>query len=150
MMRKHALCLAGLIGVGAIVATPSAGAQVRPPSASSSSSSLDRQDDEPSLESPEQQQQQPAPLADRSTPLETNQVGRTARSSAGETGQRQTRDSAATETGVEIMGRVASRIQNRVQNRLRNRIDRTYDPQANANDPFLVAEDQVKTTNRPR
>lgn len=129
-----------LIGVvaGTITAAP-AMAQVR--SAPVMSSSTDQDDDQQPM--PQQQQQQ-------QTPLDTNQAGRTARSSVGQVGQRQTRDTTAQETGIKPMARIASRIQNRVQNRIRNRIDRNYDPQAGATDPFAVAEDQARTTGRPR
>ncbi|WP_146049586.1 hypothetical protein [Novosphingobium sp. HII-3] len=79
------------------------------------------------------------------TPLETNPTGRTAKSSVGEAGQRMTRDTTAQKTGVKPMARVSNRIQNRVQNRIRNRIDRYYDPQSNATDSLVVAEDQART-----
>lgn len=39
--------------------------------------------------------------------------------------------------------RLETRINNRVQNRIRMRIDRSYDPQANARDPFALAEDEA-------
>lgn len=92
-------------------------------------------------------QEQPAPIQ-QSLP-ETRQ-GETARSVAGQTGQRQTREQVAAEAGIEPMGRVNSRIQNRVQSRIRNRIDRYYDPQANAASPFAVAGDQARAAGRPR
>lgn len=67
------------------------------------------------------------------------------------TGQRQTRDQAAQDAGIEPMGRITNRIQNRVQTRIRNRIDRYYDPQVNATSPFVVAEDQARNlSRRPR
>ena len=75
------------------------------------------------------------------------QVGRVASSSAGQAGQRQTREQAV--QGAAPMERIASRIQNRVQSRLRNRIDRNYDPQANATSPFAIAEDQARAADRP-
>lgn len=126
-----------LIGIGALVVAMPAVAQVR--SAQNATSPADGQDDEQSVV---QQQTQ--------TPLDTNQNGRTARSSVGQVGQRQTRDSAAEQAGIKPMARIANRIQNRVQNRIRNRIDRNYDPQAGATDPFAVAEDQARTSGRPR
>ncbi|WP_242201463.1 hypothetical protein [Sphingomonas hankookensis] len=92
-------------------------------------------------------QQQPTPLQP-SLP-ETRQGG-TARSVAGQTGQRQTRDQLAAEAGIEPMARINSRVQNRVQSRIRNRIDRYYDPQANAASPFEVAGDQARAAGRPR
>lgn len=85
-------------------------------------------------------------LVVRQQQLQTNQTGRIARSSTGQVGERQTRDTAATQAGIKPMARIANRIQNRVQNRLRTRIDRTYDPQANATDPFTIAEEQARTT----
>lgn len=127
-----------LVGIGALVVAMPAVAQVR--SAQSTASATDGQDDEQSVV--QQQQTQP--------PLDTNQNGRTARSSVGQVGQRQTRDSAGEQAGIKPMARIASRIQNRVQNRIRNRIDRNYDPQAGATDPFAVAEDQARTSGRPR
>ncbi|MDJ0276780.1 hypothetical protein QLH51_08230 [Sphingomonas sp. 2R-10] len=91
--------------------------------------------------------QQPAPVQ-QSLP-ETRQ-GETARSAAGQAGQRQTRDQLAAEAGIEPMSRINGRIQNRVQTRIRNRIDRYYDPQANAASPFAVAGDQARAAGRPR
>lgn len=63
---------------------------------------------------------------------------------AGRVGQRQTRAAAAEAIGITPMARIDSRIQNRVQSRVRNRIDESYDPRANANAPFNVANDQIK------
>ncbi len=123
-----------VIGLAAMLSAAPAIAQVRPVPTSSAS---EQGDEQPLL--PQQQQR---------TPLDTN--GRTARSSVGEVGQRQTRESAAAEAGIKPMARIASRIQNRVQNRIRNRIDRNYDPLANATDPFAVAEDQARSGSRPR
>ncbi len=73
-------------------------------------------------------------------------IGRVAHSSAGQAGQRQTRDQA--EGGIEPLARIDNRIQNRVQSRIRNRIDRYYDPQANASSPFEVAGDQAREASR--
>jgi hypothetical protein len=83
------------------------------------------------------------------TPLEINPAGRTARSSVGQVGQRQTSDTAA-RAGIKPMARIANRVQNRVQNRIRNRIDRYYDPQANATDPFFIAGERARTSEHPR
>lgn len=71
---------------------------------------------------------------------------------AGRLGQRQTRSAAEEAIGIPPMARIESRIQSRVQSRVRNRIDRNYDPRANANSPFKVANDQLKiaTTGRRR
>ena len=74
--------------------------------------------------------------------------GGTATSSAGQTGQRRTREQVAEGAGIEPVARIASRIQNRAQTRIRNRLDRYYDPQANAVSPFVVAGDQARTAGR--
>lgn len=92
-------------------------------------------------------QQQPAPI--QQTLPETRQ-GETARSTAGQAGQRQTRELLSQDAGIEPMARINGRVQNRVQSRIRNRIDRYYDPQANAASPFEVAGDQARTAGRPR
>lgn len=76
--------------------------------------------------------------------------GQTARSAAGQAGQRQTRERVAQDTGIEPMGRIGGRIQNRAQTRIRNRIDRYYDPQANATSPFVVAGEQARAAGRRR
>lgn len=73
--------------------------------------------------------------------------GGTATSSAGQTGQRRTREQVS---GIEPMARIASRIQNRAQTRIRNRLDRYYDPQANTVSPFVVAGDQARSAGRRR
>ncbi|MFD1789247.1 hypothetical protein ACFSC3_16955 [Sphingomonas floccifaciens] len=130
--------LSVLTGLGVVLMGVPAVAQVR--QSATTTSGTGTQDDEQPVA--QQQQQQ--------TPLQTNQPGRTAQSSAGQVGQRQTRDTAAEQASIKPMARIASRIQNRVQNRLRTRIDRNYDPQAGATDPFVVAEDQARTTGRPR
>lgn len=90
------------------------------------------------------------PVAPVQQPLPETRQGETARSAAGQTGQRQTRDEVAVEAGIEPMGRISGRIQNRVQSRIRNRIDRYYDPQANAISPFAVAGDEARAAGRPR
>ncbi len=130
MFRRAVICVALL------AATPAA-AQVRP--APYSSDAGDDQDDE-----------QPVVQQPRLTPLDGNRAARTAQSSAGEVGQRQTRDTAATQAGIQPMARIASRIQNRVQNRLRTRIDRNYNPDADTSTPFAVAEEQVSRPRRGR
>ncbi|MGW8192427.1 hypothetical protein [Sphingomonas hankookensis] len=93
-------------------------------------------------------QDQPAPIQQQTLP-ETRQ-GETARSVAGQAGQRQSREQIAQDAGIEPMARINGRVQNRVQSRIRNRIDRYYDPQANAASPFEVAGDQARTAGRPR
>lgn len=125
-----------LIGLSLALATSPASAQSRAPQ--SATSPADSQGDEQPI------------VQQRQTPLDTNPSGRTARSSVGQVGQRQTRDTAAQQVGTEPMARIASRVQNRVQNRIRNRIDRYYNPQANATDPFVVAGEQARKSNRPR
>lgn len=125
-----------LIGLSLVLATSPAVAQPRSPQ-----SALSISDSEDEDQSVLQQQQ---------SPVETNPTGRTARSSAGQVGQRQTRDTAAQQAGIKPMARISNRIQNRVQNRIRNRIDRNYDPQANATDPFVVADEQAREGGRPR
>lgn len=97
-------------------------------------------------DSSEQNGEQPAVQPQQlNTPIQTNQTGRTAQSSAGQVGERQTRDTTA-QAGIKPMARIENRIQNRVQNRLRSRIDRSYDPKSNTTNPFAVAEDQARTT----
>lgn len=72
-----------------------------------------------------------------------------AESSAGRTGQRQTREEAP--ANIEPMGRINDRIANRVQNRIRNRIDRYYDPLGNAASPFEDAVNEARrAAGRPR
>jgi hypothetical protein len=75
-------------------------------------------------------------------------LGRVADSAVGQVGQRRTRGQPV--ASIEPTARIENRIQNRVQSRLRNRIDRNYDPQANATDPFAVADSQVRQVNTPR
>lgn len=75
-------------------------------------------------------------------------LGQTATSSAGQVGQKQTREDLAAETGITPMAKIDTRIQNRVQSRIRNRIDRYYDPQANAVSPFEVAGEQLRRGGR--
>lgn len=125
-----------LIGLSLALATSPAVAQSRSPQ-SATSSTYSQDEDQPL---PQQRQ----------TLLETNPSGRTARSSVGQVGQRQTSDTAAQQAGIKPMARIASRIQSRVQNRIRNRIDPSYDPQANATDPFAAAGDQARKSGRPR
>ncbi len=92
-------------------------------------------------------QDQPPPVQ---SSLPRTDPGETARSSAGQSGQRQTREQMAADAGIEPMGRINARIQNRVQSRIRNRIDRYYNPQANTTSPFAVASEQAATAGRPR
>lgn len=124
-----------LIGFSFALAAPAA-SQLR--SSLGVTSAVDGQDEGQPL--PQQQQPQ--------TPLETNPSGSTARSSVGQVGQRQTRDTTAQQAGIKPAARVANRVQNRVQNRIRNRIDRYYEPRANATDPFVVAGEQVRARGR--
>lgn len=127
-----------LIGVSVALTVLPATAQVR--SAPATSRSLDA-DEDGSLTSPQQQQR---------PPLETNQAGRTAQSSVGRVGQRQSREASSTQAGIKPMARIASRIQNRVRNRIRNRIDLDYDTLVGTTNPFSAAEDQTRMPGRPR
>lgn len=95
-------------------------------------------------------QEEPDQAAPIQQSLPKTRQGETARSVAGQTGQRQTRELLSQDAGVEPMARINGRIQNRVQSRIRNRIDRYYDPQANAASPFEAAGDQARTAGRPR
>lgn len=54
------------------------------------------------------------------------QNARTSDTGNGQVGQRQTRQDAAREAGIEPMARIDNRIRNRVQSRLRTRLDRNY------------------------
>lgn len=136
-MKAMVVRVSVLIGLGfALASTPNV-AQAR--TLQSATSDANSQDGE-----------QPVVQQRQQTPLETNPSGRTARSSIGQVGQRQTRDTAADQAGIKPMARIASRVQNRVQNRIQNRIDRHYSPQASATDPFAVAEDQAREGSRPR
>ncbi len=127
-----------LIGLSLALATSPAVGQLR--SSSGATSTADGQDAEQDVV----QQQRPQ------IPLQINSSGRTARSSVGQVGERQTRDAAAQQAGIKPMARIESRVQNRVQNRVRTRIDPYYDPRANATDPFVVAGEQARKTGRPR
>lgn len=127
-----------LIGFSLILAASPTLAQSR--ASQSATSTVDGQDDEQAVV----RQQRPQ------APLQTNPSGRTARSSVGQVGERQTRDAATQQLGIKPMARIVSRIQNRVQNRIRNRIDRFYDGRANATDPFVVAGDEARKSGRPR
>lgn len=80
-----------------------------------------------------------------SSPVDAG-AGRTAQTSSGLVGQRQTRQDAA--PNVAPLARIQSRVASRVQNRINNRIDRNYDPQANSASPFEVASDRARTAGR--
>lgn len=94
------------------------------------------------LDPPATQQEAPPTFSTNS------QVWRTSDAGSGQTGQRQTRDEVATQTGIETTGRITSRVQNRAQTRIRNRIDRYYDPQSNTTSPFVVASEQARAAGR--
>ncbi|MBS0503466.1 MAG: hypothetical protein JSS55_06610 [Proteobacteria bacterium] len=89
-----------------------------------------------------------APLPSQTRTATEIQPGRTATSSAGQVGQRQTRTQAA--PNVEPAGRIASRVQNRIQMRLHTRIDREYNPAVPAGTSFMVAEEQARKAGKPR
>lgn len=54
------------------------------------------------------------------------QNARTSDTGIGQVGQRQTRQDAAREAGIEPMARINNRIRNRVESRLRTRLDQNY------------------------
>lgn len=137
-MKEIEAHVAVLISLGLTLATSPAIAQSRSPQSATSAAPVQDED----MPLPQQQRQR--------SPLDTNPSGRTLHSSAGQVGQRQTRDTAAQQTGIKPMARIASRVQNRVQNRIRNRVDRYYNPQANATDPFAVAGDEARKGSPPR
>ena len=74
-------------------------------------------------------------------------ASRTADTSNGRAGQRQTRDTTA---GIAPLKRLDTRVANRVQTRLRTRIDRYYEPQANATSPFKVAGEATRRQGQAR
>lgn len=74
--------------------------------------------------------------------------GQKAMSSAGEAGQRQTKEQGV--EGIAPMARIDSRIRNRVQSRLSNRIDRNYDPQMTATTSVEAAGNQARAAGKPR
>lgn len=76
------------------------------------------------------------------------QLGQTAESSVGRVGERQNSSAYGQEARIQPMGRINMRIQNRIQARIRNRIDRNYDLAADANSPFVVAEQETSRTPR--
>lgn len=91
-----------------------------------------------------------APPPDPTPVIVDARAAKTVDTGAGRIGERQTREGASRQTGVEPMARIQSRLANRVQSRLRTRIDRNYDPRANATSPFVVASDQVRAVGRTR
>lgn len=137
-MKGMTKSVATVIGLSLLLVVSPAAAQVR--STSDASVGSDEQGED-------QTELQPRHL---DAPLQTNPSGRTARSSIGQVGERQTRDQASQVWGIAPMARITSRVQNRVQNRVRNRIDRYYNPRAKATDPFVIAGDQARNSGRPR
>lgn len=75
----------------------------------------------------------------------TNRIGRVADSAVGQAGQRQAPGQGT--VNIKPTARIDNRIQSRVQSRIRSRIDRSYDPQAQAKNPFAAAEEAAR---RPR
>lgn len=118
----------------AMVTVPAALAQSRPVVAETSN--VQDSDD-----------QEPVQTQTATTVVE-QRLGRVAEASVGEVGQRQTRNQAV--GGTRPLARISSRLQTRVQNRLRNRIDRNYDAQANATNPFAIAEAENMSASAPR
>ncbi|MFH8654669.1 hypothetical protein ACH37Y_18365 [Sphingomonas paucimobilis] len=84
------------------------------------------------------------------TPVHAQQYssGRTASSSAGEVGQRQTRD--ATTIGDTPMARLNTRIESRIDSRLRTRIDRSYSDDLNEEPATSYSRAQEKVMNAKR
>lgn len=74
--------------------------------------------------------------------------GSVATSTAGRTGERQTRDDNS--TNIEPTARINNRIQNRIQSRLRTRIDRDYNPDAVFLSPYESAADGARNAGRAR
>jgi hypothetical protein len=90
-----------------------------------------------------------AAYAQNELPLDPSQrLARLPQASVGTVGERLDEDDAP--KIVRPLAAVASRVQNRVQSRLRNRIDRFYDPQANAQSPFIIAADEARVAGRRR
>jgi len=75
------------------------------------------------------------------TPLAAQDVagGQTAQSSAGQVGQRQTREATAAALGRAPLDRIDTRLRIRVQSRIRNRIDRGYVAGASGTSAFDAA-----------
>lgn len=76
--------------------------------------------------------------------------GQVASSTAGQVGQRQTRDQVAAAQGRAPLARIDTRLRNRVQSRIRNRIDRGYMSGASPTATFdaAAAEQTGRTGNR--
>lgn len=79
------------------------------------------------------------PKEDQDKDRETMSDSLGAKSAAAKIGARKTN----AEVGVNPLNRQESRIMNRVESRIRNRIDRYYDPLANAESPFVVANEKT-------
>lgn len=94
------------------------------------------------------QERNSIPDSDSSPTAIIGPVTRPPDTSAGRIGQRQTREDAASKTGIQPMARLNNRIANRIQSRLRNRIDESYDPQSNSTLSFEVAEEQMRSQRR--
>jgi hypothetical protein len=86
-----------------------------------------------------------AGLPRRLIPTANQSIGKTAESSAGRAGERQT---GAQATGVKPLARINGRIANRIESRIVNRIDRTYDSSTNALSPFIIASDATAKAGR--
>lgn len=71
-------------------------------------------------------------------------AGRTAESSVGAVGQRQTRANTGDAFNIEPMARLDTRISNRIRSRLRNRIDRDYVSTADAVGAFTEANERTR------
>ena len=128
---KHALTLlsAGVAAVWLVPAPCAAQAQQAPQATDPSNYPIDLSMPFQKAASEETSQKKPGSLA---------------ATSVGTAGQR--RDKNQGVANIKPMGRLQSRIASRVQSRIRNRIDRFYDPQANAQSPFVVAAEQANAT----
>lgn len=89
----------------------------------------------------EQQQMQRQQQQEQQRQQDAARPGRVGESAVGRAGERQTRENVA--PNFSPTDRIANRIENRVQSRIRNRIDQDYDPQANAESPFVDAEEKA-------
>jgi hypothetical protein len=90
-------------------------------------------------------------LDQSSPPLRTlpqTNLGDVSRSSAGQVGKRQTRETVDDGAGIKPMSRITSRIQNRVQSRIRNRVDSFYSAQSDALSSFAAADAQSREATR--
>lgn len=74
----------------------------------------------------------------------SSEQGRTAETTNGEVGLRQSAKAAA--ATIRPQARINSRIENRLENRISNRVDRNYDRNANAASQFKRADAKSRAT----